>query len=143
MNFPVFSQLAGIFGLSETSSLLTASSSGESANHLFLSDGAKSAEAPYSPHRDDRRWLLSDSACGPALAPSRRGAAAARRAGEHRGWHRPLHHPTLVRPLGARHADRHRADHPRGRVAGVRTRAAPVQIIEAVRCARSSSTWMI
>ena len=31
-----------------------ACSSGESANHLFLSDGAKSAEAPYSPHRDDR-----------------------------------------------------------------------------------------
>ena len=30
MNFPVFSQLAGNFRLSETSSLLTASSSGES-----------------------------------------------------------------------------------------------------------------
>ena len=67
-----------------------------------------------------------------AMAPRRRRTAAAGRAGEHRGWHRPLYHPTLVRPLGARHADRHRADHPRGRVAGVRTRAAPVQIIEAV-----------
>ena len=40
MKFPVFSLN---FGLPETSSLLTASSSGESANQRFLSGGAKSA----------------------------------------------------------------------------------------------------
>jgi len=79
-------------------------------------------------HRDDRRRLFSDSARDPALASRRRRAAAAGRAGEHRGWRRPLHHLTLVRPLGAGHADRHRADQPRGRVAGVRTGTAPVQM---------------
>jgi len=84
----------------------------------------------------DRRRLFSDGARDPALASRRRGAAAAGRAGEHRGWHRPLHHSTLVKPLGARHTDRHRADHARGRVAGVRTRAAPVQMIEAVKTLR-------
>ena len=52
MNFPVFSQLAGNFGFSEgpllidsknseTSSHLTLPSSGESANHRFLSGGAR------------------------------------------------------------------------------------------------------
>ena len=38
-------------------------------------------------HRDDRRRLFSDSARDPALASRRRRAAAAGRAGEHRGWH--------------------------------------------------------
>src|SRR6516225_6135258 len=37
MNFPVFSQLAGNFRVSETGSLQTASSSGESTNFRFLS----------------------------------------------------------------------------------------------------------
>jgi len=37
MNFPVFSQLAGNFRVSETGSLQTASSSGESTNVRFLS----------------------------------------------------------------------------------------------------------
>lgn len=37
MNFPVFPQLAGNWG-SETGSLETASSSGESANFWFLGD---------------------------------------------------------------------------------------------------------
>jgi hypothetical protein len=36
MNFPVFTQLAGNFRFSETGSLETASSSGESANFQFL-----------------------------------------------------------------------------------------------------------
>jgi hypothetical protein len=70
MNFPVFSQLAGNFGFSEgplfidsknseTSSHLTLPSSGESANHRFLSGGAKSAgnerQDPVSGDRRARR----------------------------------------------------------------------------------------
>jgi hypothetical protein len=41
--FPANSQLAGNFGLSETGSLMTVSSSAESANYRFLSGGAVSA----------------------------------------------------------------------------------------------------
>jgi hypothetical protein len=48
MKFPVFSQLAGNWP-SETSSLVTASSSGESANPLSLSGGRAARAAARIP----------------------------------------------------------------------------------------------
>jgi len=54
MNFPVFTQLAGNFRFSETRSLETASSSGESANFWFLKLRNRYPEPEHVRHQSQK-----------------------------------------------------------------------------------------
>ena len=67
MNFPVFSQLAGNFRVSETGSLQTASSSKEYANHRFPRRCGRSKFVRYAKGQPGVAFLRKDEIARYAL----------------------------------------------------------------------------